>query len=190
MARQGPADRSAIDGYSEATARARAACEPGDWLSIALEHHDQIRSAFARAMQAPPGGSRLTAFKGLAVLLNGHSIAEEIVLYPAFALLQSEEAGEAYQEQTEAKIEMARLEQLDPAGENWLEQLELIRTAVLKHMWEEESAWFLELKGSSTSQAKLTARFKEEFERYTRTGIIATNAVWDGPPRTRVSSDR
>jgi hypothetical protein len=186
VAKQDKAARTNSDpgARAEATELARAAAEPGDWLSLALEHHDQIRSAFLKAAQAPPGGSRIAALKGLAVVLNGHSLAEEIVLYPALAQAQPKHAGEAYDEQTEAKIEMGKLEQIDPASPAWAEQLEAIRAAVLQHMLEEESTWFLELKAAAVSQAKLTARFKEEFERYTRTGIIATNAVWDGPPKT------
>lgn len=168
---------------SEATAKARAAAEPGDWLSIALEHHDQIRSAFLKAAQAPPGGARIAALKGLALILNGHSLAEEVVLYPALALVRRKEADKAYAEQTEAKIEMAKLERMDPGGADWIGQLQAIEGAVLQHMSEEEGTWFLELKASDAAQQKLTARFREEFERYTRSGIVATNGVWDGPPR-------
>jgi hemerythrin superfamily protein len=179
-------DSSAVAGGgaadAEATLQARALAEPGDWLSLALEHHDQIRSAFTRAAQASPGGARIAALKGLAILLNGHSLAEEVVLYPALAMLQPKPAGQAYDEQAQAKIEMAKLERIDPASPDWAQQLETIRAAVLQHMLEEEGTWFLKLKQSSDAQPKLTARYKEEFERYTRTGIIATNGVWDGPP--------
>lgn len=172
------------DDAHSATAIARAAAQPGDWLSLALEHHDQIRSAFVKAQQAPANGARITALKGLAVLLNGHSLAEEVVLYPALAAQNRDDAARAYEEQTDAKIEMAKLEQLDPASGDWLVQLEAIQAAVLQHMMEEEAGWFLDLKSSDQNQAKLTARYKEEFERYTHTGSIATNGVWDGPPRS------
>lgn len=155
-----------------------------DWFAIALEHHAQIRSAFAFAAAAAPGGARLTAFKGLALLLNGHSLAEEIVLYPVLATQKpARQAETAYAEQTAVKIQMADLELTDPAGPEWLEKLEAIQTAVLDHMEEEESTWFPALRSSGANQAKLTARYKEEFERYTRTGHVASNAAWDGPAR-------
>lgn len=155
---------------------ARALAEPGDWLSCALEHHDHIRSAFAAALRAPPGGARVAAMKGLAVVLNGHSLAEEVVLYPALAAMgATDDAETAYSEQTEAKVQMAELERLSPASPDWLAQLEQIQSAVLAHMDEEESSWFLEIKREYPDQAKLTARYREEFERYTRTGIVATN---------------
>lgn len=157
---------------------ARLLAEPGDWLSCALEHHDHIRAAFDAARRAPPGGGRIAAMKGLAVVLNGHSLAEEVVLYPALtAINAAAHAKTAYAEQTEAKIQMAELERLSPLSPEWAEQLEIIQTAVLEHMEEEESTWFLEIKKGYPDQAKLTARYREEFERYTRTGAVATNGA-------------
>ena len=184
-----PKDKKSAPASAEeiaaATARARASCEPGDWLALALDHHDQIRSGFERARQAPPNGARLAALKGLAIILNGHSLAEEVVLYPALALSADNGHAElAYAEQTAAKVQMASLERIDPSSEAWLVTLEEIRAAVVEHMMHEESTWFLELKASAEVQPRLLARYKEEFERYTRTGYPATNAVWDAPPRS------
>lgn len=170
------------------TAKARAAAGPGDWLCLALLHHDQIRGAFERASLAPPDGSRLVALKALAIILTGHSIAEEAVLYPVLALGAGKRGSDAlYDEQSLAKVQMAALERINPADEAWLDKLTEIRTAVEEHMLEEESKWFLEIKASGANQAKLTARYKEEFDRYTRTGAIASNGVWDGPPRPDVA---
>jgi hypothetical protein len=163
---------------ADATEQSRAAAEPSDWLSLALQHHDQIRSAFESARKAPAGGARISAMKGLAVVLNGHSLAEEIVLYPALTLVEkAKHADKAYAEQKAAKIEMAELERIDPTSKDWLEKLNAICDAVLQHMAEEESTWFLEIKANANDQAGLTARYKEEFDRYTRTGIVATNGV-------------
>lgn len=156
---------------------------PGDWLALVLEHHAQIRSAFTRAIQAPADGSRLAAFKGLAVLLNGHSQAEEVVLYPVLAEANARGSEKVYDEQAMAKIEMAGLELLDPRSDAWLEKVEEIRAAVEEHMQEEETRWFPAIKASGANQAKLSARYKEEFDRYTRAGAIGTNAAWDAPPR-------
>lgn len=162
----------------DAASAARALAEPGDWLSCALEHHDHIRAAFETARRAPPGGARVAAMKGLAVVLNGHSLAEEVVLYPALVAIDAaRHAQTAYAEQTEAKIQMAALERLSPQSPDWAAQLEQIQAAVLAHMEEEESAFFPEIKESYPEQDRLTARYREEFERYTRTGIVATNGA-------------
>lgn len=164
-------------------AKARAPAMSGGWVALALLHHDQIRTAFARALQTRPDGSRLTAMKGLAILLNGHSLAEEVVLYPVLARTSGRGADKLYGEQSLAKAEMAALEQLDPLGDDWAAKLEQIREAVFAHMLEEEQKWFPEIKASGANQARLLARYQEEFERYTRTGAVATDSAWDSPPR-------
>lgn len=152
---------------AEATRKAREAATSGDWLSMALDHHDLIRSAFEACRTASPGAARVQAMKRLALVLNGHSLAEEVVLYPALAKADGKaHAGMAYTEQTTAKMQMAELERIDPATPEWLDKLEHIRGAVLHHIFEEESAWFLKLKADYDDQAFLTARFAEEYERY------------------------
>lgn len=157
---------------------ARTMAEPGDWLSCALEHHGHIRACFGTARRAPAGGARIAAMKGLAVALNGHSLAEEVVLYPALVAVDAtKHAQAAYAEQTEAKVQMAALERLSPQSSDWLAQLEEIEAAVLEHMEQEETSWFLEIKESYPDQARLTTRYREEFERYTRSGIVATNGA-------------
>jgi hemerythrin superfamily protein len=152
---------------AEATAKARSAADTGDWLSLALGHHHQIRSAFTEALAATDAGSRLTAMRRLALVLNGHALAEEIVLYPALAKAgEKAHASVAYGEQTTTKLQMAELERIDPGSEAWRDKLEHIQGAVLHHMFEEEGTWFLELKEKYADQDRLTLRFKEEFERY------------------------
>jgi hypothetical protein len=152
---------------AEATKKARWAASPADWLSLALDHHDAIREAFEACRAAFGGPSRSAALKRLTVVQNGHSMAEELVLYPALA--QSGEklaAGRAYAEQTAAKLRMAELERVDPACDRWLEKLEHIREAALQHMYEEERGWFLDLKDKAEDQTYLAKRFQQEFERY------------------------
>lgn len=152
---------------AKATKEARALATPGDWLSLALDHHDEIRSAFEACRSAPAGAARTMAMKRLALVLNGHSLAEEVVLYPALAKAgEKGHAGMAYSEQTTAKMQMAELERIDPAKDEWLDKLEHIRGAVLHHIYEEEHIWFPELKRQYEDQGFLVERFREEYERY------------------------
>jgi iron-sulfur cluster repair protein YtfE (RIC family) len=53
-------------------------------------------------------------------------------------------------------------------SQDYLDKFDHLRSAVAMHMYREESDWFPELKesGESTMQAKLTRRYREEFERY------------------------
>ena len=150
-----------------ATAEARAAAKPGDWLTMVLDHHDLIRDAFATARAARSAADRKSAFKALALVLNGHSLAEEIVLYPALGKADHKaHAAQAYLEQTMAKTQMAELERIPASKPEWLDKLEHIEGAVLTHMFEEESGWFLDLWNQADDSALLTARYAEEYERY------------------------
>lgn len=152
---------------AEATANARAAAGSGDWLSLVLDHHDLIRTAFDRCKAADSAAGRTAAMKQLALVLNGHSLAEEVVLYPALARAGEKiHAGHAYTEQTTAKMQMAELESIAPSSQAWKDKIDHIEGAVLTHMFEEESGWFLELKKKGEHQPRLTARYAEEYERY------------------------
>lgn len=156
---------------AEATAEARARAAPGDWLSMALDHHDRIRACFAACRRAESAEARVVAMKELALILNGHSLAEEVVLYPALAQAgEKMHAGHAYAEQTAAKMQMAELENIPPTTPEWMDKLKHIEGAVLTHIYEEESSWFLHLKEKGEHQAHLAERFREEFERYCGNG--------------------
>jgi len=151
----------------EATDKARAVAVPGDWLSLVLDHHDAIRQAFVAGRTANTDAERTAAMKALAVVLNGHSLAEEVVLYPALAQAgEKTHAAQAYLEQTTAKNQMAELENIATSKPEWTDKWEHIEGAVLTHMHEEESGWFLKLREKGERQAHLTARYAEEYERY------------------------
>lgn len=152
-----------------ARSEAQALAQEDDWLSRVLEQHQEIETLFIEARMAEPGGDRLMAMKNLAQMLTAHSMAEEVVLYPAIA--RSGEKGHAtmaYEEQSMTKVEMAALEQLDPESDEWLEKLETIRKAVAHHVYEEESDWFPKLHRmiSETDAEMLSMRFDEEFYRH------------------------
>jgi Hemerythrin HHE cation binding domain len=156
---------------TEARSKAQRAAADGDWLSLVLEHHRQIEAAFGAVKAARDAASRVSAQKRLAMLLTGHSIAEEAVLYPA--LVKADEEGhstKAYTEQSAAKVQMGLLEDLQPMSQEYVDKLEHIRGAVAHHVYEEEGNWFLELKEKlpAADQVKLTFRYKEEYSRYTR----------------------
>jgi hypothetical protein len=172
----------------EARAEARKLSSPGDWLSIALDHHAQLDTAFDAVRKAEGAEPRRAAQKRLAVLLTGHSIAEESVLYPALVVAgEKAHAGMGYTEQAAAKTQMAELEDLAPTSQEYLDKLEHIRGAVTHHMYQEESSWFRELKSKASpgQQRKLTERYREEFERYTGTAAKqpSTPATRPQPPK-------
>lgn len=153
----------------EARANARSLAAPGDWLDQILDHHDAIEEAFAAVKGAPDAQAQRRAQKQLALILTGHSYAEEAVLYPALADKgHKAHAGLGYEEQAAAKVQMALLEKLEPLSKDYFEKLEHIRGAVTHHMYQEESSWFLDLKEEvpADEQEMLTERYAEEVQRY------------------------
>jgi hypothetical protein len=156
---------------AEARAKARNAATDGDWLSLVLDHHEQIEAAFAAVKAATDTASRIGAQKRLALLLTGHSIAEEAVIYPALVKAGEEaHSTKAYTEQSAAKVQMGLLEDLEPMSQEYLDKLEHIRGAVAHHVYEEEGNWFVDLKTKlpPADQTKITFRYQEEFSRYTQ----------------------
>jgi hypothetical protein len=154
----------------EARVKARTAASPGDWLGMVLDHHLQIEAGFESVKAATTAAARAAALKSLAVVLTGHSNAEESVLYPALAGAADEkdQATLAYAQQAGAKMNMGLLENIPPMSKDFLDKLEHIRGAVAHHVYEEEGKWFLELKEKvpSAEQLKLSKRYQEEFSRY------------------------
>jgi hypothetical protein len=154
---------------ADAHAKARSAAEPGDWLSQVLDHHEAIDEAFAAVRSATTADARRRAEKTLGMLLTGHSMAEEAVIYPALAQAGSKgHANTGYAEQQAAKMQMAALEVMDPMSEDYLDKLGHLEGAVKTHVYQEESDWFIDMKekAPADAQAHATARYREEAGRY------------------------
>jgi hypothetical protein len=161
--------RATAQEREDARAKARKAARPGDWLSAVLNHHLEIEQAFAAIESSRDAITRTAAHRHLAVLLTGHSNAEESVLYPALARANDKgHADTAYHQQAEAKMAMGDLEHLPPMSKVYLDKLRHIQEAVAQHVYEEENTWFVDLKHklSPADQAKLVQRYQEEFARY------------------------
>jgi hemerythrin superfamily protein len=156
----------------EARAKARAAAGQNDWLAQVLRHHEQIEALFGAVRATQDVTSRQNALAELSLVLTRHAHAEEAVIYPALVHFGHKFHGMAgYTEQAGAKANMGQLEYLDPMSSEFLNKLEHIRGAVVHHMYEEESDRFLDLKNlPSSDQARLTARYMEEFDRYMDAG--------------------
>jgi hypothetical protein len=152
----------------EARAKARAAAGQNDWLAQVLRHHEQIEALLGALRATQDVTSRLKVLKELALVLTAHANAEEAVIYPALVHFDHKAHGMAgYTEQAGAKANMGELEYLDPMSAEFLNKLEHMRGAVAHHMYEEEGDRFLDLKNlPSSDQARLTARYMEEFDRY------------------------
>lgn len=161
---------------AKARAQAEAAATPGGWLAAILDHHREIEARFADVAAATTPDARRQAQKELALILTAHSVAEEAAIYPALAAdKQVAHAELAYQEQAAAKLEMGLLERLDPMSDDYRDKFEHIRGAVAHHIYSEEGTWFLELTKdvSAAEQTHITARYDEEFSRYSQSESVA-----------------
>lgn len=153
---------------AEARRQAQDMCRgPDDWLTLALNHHRRIERLFEAARSGRDAAARRTACKELATVLTAHANAEESVLYPMLADDHKGHAAMAYQEQAMTKVEMHQLEMLEPMSREWLDKLEHIQGAVAHHVYEEESAWFGEIREAmqGADEAMHAHRFREEFEK-------------------------
>lgn len=153
----------------EARETARECAARAPWLATILDHHLGLEAAFAKVKTASGGTARTEALKELCVLLLGHAQAEEVVVYPAMTEAgETGRSGMGYQEQATVKVEMAMLEGLDPASEDFDDKLEHIRGAVAHHMYQEEGTWFPIVVEEATpaDQEKISRRYNEEYERY------------------------
>ncbi|HEY9239836.1 MAG TPA: hemerythrin domain-containing protein [Burkholderiaceae bacterium] len=173
----------------EARIKAESLARPGSWLAAVLDHHRQIEAGFAEVRGGTDAASRMAAQKRLAMLLTGHSTAEEAVLYPAMALDdQKAHAEMAYFEQSKAKIQMAAL---DPMSQDYLDKLEHLRGAVTHHVYQEEGTWYPKLmeEAAAGTATMLDARYADEFDRYcgTRMGSELGMAAGAGD-RSRAAS--
>ena len=153
----------------EARRKAQGLATQGSWLEQVLEHHLQIESAFEAVRFAQAPEQRRAAQRQLGMLLTGHSMAEEAVLYPAMALNDEKVKSElSFVEQSAAKVQAAALEDLDPMSQDFLDKLEHLRGAVAHHVYEEEGSRYPALleKASATKNEMLSMRYREESARY------------------------
>lgn len=152
---------------AEAHANARAASKGRDWLGVLLDHHEQIEAAFDAVRNSTGAEQRRMAQKELALLLTAHAVAEENVLYPALAQVdETHHATMAYTEQSAAKMQLGLLDYLPPMSQEYMDKFEHLRGAVLQHIYQEESSWFIELKDKAADSSFLTQRYLEEFARH------------------------
>jgi hemerythrin superfamily protein len=154
-----------------------AASEP--WLATILDQHRRIEGLVTQGLTAQGTDARRQTVKELATVLTGHATAEEAVLYPDVSEFSGKtHAGMGYEEHAMTKVQLAKLEKIDPASEEWREKLEHIQSALQQHMYQEEDSWLPDLAENMppAEKSRLTQRFNEEFERYCGSGSAHAGA--------------
>ena len=153
---------------AEARRKAEELCRgPDDWLTLWIEQNRKIEQLLEAARSGRDAAARGGAIRDFVTLVTGKALAEEMVLYPMLADDHKGHTEKAYQEHVLLKIEMHKLEMLDPMSKEWLEKLELIQGAVLHHIFEEERAYAPELrKVLGDDDGMHSRRYREEFNKY------------------------
>lgn len=153
----------------EAREKAESYAAETPWLRSVLDHHRQIDAGFAAVWQASDAQTRRAALKELGTILTGHSIAEEVAIYPALSDVgDTGHATMAYTEQSAAKMQMGLLERMDPMGQDFEDKFGHLEGAVKHHVYEEEGTWYPDLidQAGQADHAMIAQRYEEEFNRY------------------------
>ena len=168
---------------AEARRKAEALGAREEWIRLIVEQHKQIETLVSQAATATGADARRKAMREFERVLTGHATAEETVLYPDMAEFSGKtHAGMGYEEHAMTKIQVAKLEKLDPMSDEWGEKIDHIRSALEQHMYQEEGSWMPDLaeKLPQTDRTRLTERFVEEYERYCGDGSARQGASMAG----------
>ncbi|MGF7154957.1 hemerythrin domain-containing protein [Novosphingobium gossypii] len=163
-----------------------ASAEP--WLAPIVDQHKQIESLVLEAINANTAEARTEGMRQLAVVLTAHSTAEEAVVYPDISEFDTKTyAAMAYEEHAMTKVQLAKLEKINPMSEEWQEKLRHIEGALQQHMYQEEKSWLPALSQALPEEEKqrIAARYAEEYDRY-RNGAQEPSAA----PSPRTVSDQ
>lgn len=143
----------------------------GNWMEQVKAQHQAIVAGLQRVKAARTAPAMLAEFKRANVVLTGHSIAEEVVLYPGLAMIGAKpQSDQAYSEQQGAKVLAAMIDNSLTNGDmqtaaTTLGQLE---KALMDHVGGEEGSWYPTLmqKADAKMNAKMSADFAMHFTRY------------------------
>lgn len=120
---------------------------PADVVDFLVSQHEQIKTLFAETLEHS-GKEREKAFIELRRLLAVHETAEEEIVHPRAKQKipdGDKVVGERLEEEHEAKSILGKLEELDIDSDEFTEQLEKLRDAVLDHAEHEEKEEFSKL---------------------------------------------
>jgi hemerythrin superfamily protein len=135
-----------------------------------LAQHRQIEALFQEAKQQTGPQAQATIHE-LALLLNGHSMAEEAVVYPEISENSGKaHAGMAYEEHAMTKVQLAALQKLEPGTRDWIEKLEHIEGAVQQHVYQEENSWLPDVirNAPAETRQRISMEFRDYLERFDR----------------------
>jgi hemerythrin superfamily protein len=135
---------------------------PDDVIAFLKAQHNLIEDMFDQVLHASDPHAREKPFVQLRQLLAVHETAEEMVVHPrARREVESFDSivDARLEEEHDAKQLLARIEKMDIASEEFIEELGTLRDAVLDHAQHEETYEFpkLEQQLDDNDSRRLTA---------------------------------
>lgn len=141
----------------------------GSWMDQVKAQHRAIDALFVQLKSSRAGPQRTALLKRLADTLTAHSVAEEVVLYPAIAIEGDvPKSDELYIEQSHAKVMLNELDRLPKTGREFLPKLMALETAIKEHVADEEGNAYPKLmrQASAAENAKMSADFRMHYNKH------------------------
>lgn len=167
----GLAATTAAPSLAQSRPRGPSALTTGSWMDQVKAQHRAIDGNF-RNLKATTDAQmprRTALLKQLADNLTAHSVAEEVVLYPAIAMKNDvPKSDELYMEQAHAKVILAELDKMPKRGPEFMTRLTALETAIKEHVADEESNAYPRLMqaASAAENATMTADFRMHFNKH------------------------
>jgi hypothetical protein len=127
-------------------------------FDLVLQQHRQIEATLERVGTLRDVGEQQRAWQQLLMLIIVHNNAEEIVLYPALALLGEHRGPADHQSEW---LHLTELHGLDPTTARFESVFGTLRTNLLTHIHVEETSWMPALQ--KRAQGKLQQRLARDF---------------------------
>ncbi len=152
-----------------------------DVVKFLKDQHNLIKDMFDEVFSASDPKAREKAFIDLRQLLAVHETAEEMVVHPRARreIADGDEIVDArLKEEHEAKEQLSKLESMDVASKEFIDELTKFRDAVIDHAEHEENEEFNKL------QRKLDS---DDLERMAK-AVLAAEAIAPTRPHAGVES--
>jgi hemerythrin superfamily protein len=152
-----------------------------DVVKFLKDQHNLIKDMFDEVLSASDPKAREKAFTDLRQLLAVHETAEEMVVHPRVRreVATGDEIVDArLQEEHEAKQKLSKLESMDVASKEFIDELTKFRDAVIDHAEHEENEEFNKL------ERKLDADDRERMAK----AVLAAEAIAPTRPHPGVES--
>ncbi len=152
-----------------------------DVVKFLKDQHNLIKDMFDDVLSASDPKAREKAFTDLRQLLAVHETAEEMVVHPRVRreVATGEEIVDArLREEHEAKQKLSKLESMDVASKEFIDELTKFRDAVIDHAAHEENEEFNQL------ERKLDSDDRERMAK----AVLAAEAIAPTRPHPGVES--